>query len=109
MMLNLDRLFRGEAMDRPIKMTVEGHSLVIVAAKFAEAEDLETTGISQHGTVPGHEPVQAAHVVDKPVTGPHVEMVSVGEDERCTQFSEFAWLHRFDRRLSSNGREDWRL
>jgi hypothetical protein len=38
-------------------------------AEFGEGEDLEATGVGEHGAIPAHELVHATHTSDEAVTG----------------------------------------
>ena len=89
-------------------MTLEGYTIIIDLAGLRQRKNLETTRVSEHGTVPLHEFVQAAHVADKFVTGTQVEMIGVAQNKRGVDVLEMLRRESLDRRLRADGREDRR-
>jgi len=69
---------------------------------------LKATRVREHGTMPLHELVQAAHVADEFVAGTQIEMIGIAQDKRSVDVLEVLGRESLDRRLRANGREDWR-
>jgi hypothetical protein len=97
---------RREAVAAAVEVGLEGHAVVVNAARVAEAEDLEAAAVGQDGAVPGHEAVQPAQVADEFVAGAQVEVVGVGQHQRRPQLAQIARPHRLDRGLCADGGED---
>ena len=68
----------------------------------------KATRVSEHGTLPLHELVQAAHVAHKFVAGTQVEMIGVAQHERGVDILEMFGRESLDCCLRANGREDRR-
>lgn len=49
--------------------------------------------------------MQSAHLAHEIVAGTQMQMIRVGEDERCPNIDKIAGQHGFDRRLGADGRE----
>ena len=107
-LLNGDGLFGREAMRRAVNVTLEGHTLIVNLAGLRKREDLKAARVGEHGTLPLHELVQAAHIADKFVAGTQIEMIGVAQHERGVDVSEMFGRERLDRGLRANRREDRR-
>ncbi len=58
--LDFHRSLRGEQDAAAVAWIAEIHALVIDAIEIAKTEDLKSTGIGEHRSVPAHEPMQSA-------------------------------------------------
>jgi hypothetical protein len=86
-----------------------GAELDAVGGDFAEGvegEDLEAAGVSEDGTRPTDEAMQAAHAADGFVAGTQIQMVSVAEDDFDTEGFERVLGDGFDSALRADGHED---
>src|SRR5215207_831858 len=79
--LNGYGLLRREAVCRAINMTLKGHAVVIDLARLRQRKDLKAPRIGEHGAVPLHELMQAAHVAHEFITWTQVEMIGVTQYE----------------------------
>jgi hypothetical protein len=79
--LDLDRAFGSESPKGPIDMTLELDAVLLDPAQPFEREDLKSTGIGQHGAVPGGEPVQPSHGLDHALTRPQVQVVGIAQND----------------------------
>lgn len=107
-LLNGDGFFGREAMRRAVYVTLEGHAVVVNFAGLRERENLKAARVGEHGTMPLHELVQAAHVAHEFVAGTQIKMIGVAQDERSVDVFEMLRREGLDRRLRANGREDRR-
>lgn len=89
-------------------MTLESHAVVVNFAGLREREDLKAARVGEHGMMPLHEFVQAAHVAHEFVTRTQVKMIGVAQHERGIDVLEVFGREGLDRRLRANGREDRR-
>ena len=106
--LNGNGLLRREAMRRTVNVTLEGHAVIVYFTRLRQRENLESTRVGEHGAMPLHELVQAAHVADKFIPGAQIKMIGVAQDERCVDVLEVFGREGLDRRLRAHRREDRR-
>ena len=69
---------------------------------------MKAAGVGQHGTMPLHKLVQAAHIAHELIAGTQVEMICVAQDERGIDLLEVLGREGLDRRLRAHRCEDWR-
>src|ERR1700716_3040225 len=60
--LDLRGLLRSEEMLRAVEMRTEAHAFIGYFSQFGKTEDLVAAGISENGTRPGHELVEASEL-----------------------------------------------
>lgn len=106
--LDGNAFFRGEAVAGAVNVGLEGDAVSVNFAAAAEAEDLEATAVGQNWPRPGHEAVQAAHLLDDVVARPEVEVVGVGQDELRAQLHQISRPQRLDRGLGAHRGKDGR-
>ena len=107
--LDLHRLLGREDVRGAVEMRAKRDAFFADLAQLAEAEDLESAGVGEHGAIPRHEAVESAKLADVLVSGPQIEMVSVAENDLGAQFFEDVLgngLHCGD---GANGHEDRRF
>ena len=102
--------FRREGVQIAIEVRLEHHALVGDLAQAAQAEHLVAAGIRKDGVGPGHEAVQPAEFADDRRTGPHIQVIGVGQDDACAQvFGEIAFAEPLDGSLRAHRHEDRRF
>lgn len=69
---------------------------------------MKAARVGEHGTLPLHELVQAAHVAHEFVAWTQVKMIGVTQHERGVDVFEMLRRESLDRRLCADGREDRR-
>ena len=69
---------------------------------------MKAARVGEHGTLPLHELMQAAHVANEFVAGTQVEMIGVAQHERGVDVLEVFGREGLDRCLRTHGREDRR-
>ena len=67
---------------------------------------MKAARVGEHGALPLHELVQAAHVAHEFVAGTQVEMIGVAQDERGVDVLEMFGRESLDGRLRANRCED---
>ena len=105
-LLDRNRLLGCEAMRGAVNVTLEGDAVVVNFAGLRKREDLKTARVGEHGPLPLHELVQAAHVAHEFVAGAQVEMIGVAQYERSIDILEMFGREGLDRCLCAHGRED---
>ena len=65
--------------------------------------------VGQDRPFPAHEPMEAAEALDPFVARPQVEVVRVGEDDRCADLDEVVRVERLDRGVRADRHELGRL
>lgn len=69
---------------------------------------MKAARVGEHGTLPLHEFVQAAHLAHEFVAGTQVKMIRVAQHERGVDVLEMFRRESLDRRLRADRREDGR-
>ena len=77
-------------------MRAKGHSILVQLAQFAQAEDLESSGIGKDRAPPRHETVQTAHFADGFDARAQVQVIGVSENDVCAKFFENVLRHSLD-------------
>jgi hypothetical protein len=88
---------------------LERHAAVVDLDLAAEREDLVAAAVGQDRSVPAHEAVQAAESLDAFGTGPHVQVVAVGEDQLGAGRLHLFGRQALQRRVGADRREARRL
>lgn len=104
--LNGDGLFGREAMRRAVNVAFEGHAVVINFAGLCEGKNLKAARIREHGLVPLHKLVQAAHVAHQFVAGTQVKVIGVAQHQRGVDLLEMFGGECFYGGLRADGRKD---
>jgi len=86
-------------------MAFECHTIIVDFAGLRKRENLKTTRVGEHGTMPLHELVQATHVAYEFVAGAQVEMICVAQHERGIDVLKMFGCESLDCRLCANRRE----
>lgn len=89
-------------------MTLEGHTILIDPTGWCKRKDLKAAGVSEHGSRPLHETVQAAHRAHELGPRPQVKVVRIAQHKRGVDICELFRCQSLDRRLCANRREDRR-
>ena len=92
-------------MRRAVQMRLKLDALLAQLAERVQAEDLKPSAVSQYRALPGHEPVQAAELIYGRMSGPQIQVIGVGEDDRRPGFFEHLLRQRLDCALSADGHE----
>ena len=71
-------------------------SLFAQPAQAFQAEDLKPATVGQNRTIPGHETVQSAGLLNPLKPRPQIQMVGVGQDDFGPDFAQFARGHGLD-------------
>ena len=77
--LNLHALLRPHEYLSAVNVGVKVHSLLLNLSKSRQGKHLKAAGVRQDRSVPVHELVQAAKLLNQLVPGPHMKMVGVGQ------------------------------
>ena len=96
-------------MLRAIKVRTKTHSFISDFAKLGKTEYLVAAGIGEDGSIPGHEPVQAAKFANQFVTGTEVQMIGVAKNNLRAEFFQGFVPERLDRSLCANWHEKRRV
>lgn len=96
-------------MSRAVYVRVKLDTIVTQLAKRVQTEDLKSAAVRQDRTLPGHESVQAAELIDGNVTGPQIEMIGVAENDRRAGLFEHLLREGLDRSLGAYGHEHRRV
>jgi hypothetical protein len=107
-LLDRDGLLRCEAVRRTVDMALEGYTVVVDLAGLRQGKDLKPARVGQHGTMPLHELVQAAHVAHKLISGPQIEMIRIAQHERSIDVPEMLRGQGLDRCLRTHRGKDRR-
>src|SRR5689334_21854855 len=107
--LDFHRLLRRKDVRRAIEVRAKCYAFLTDLAEFAEAEDLKSAGVGEHGAIPRHEAVEASKLADVLVSRSEIEMVSVAENDFRAQFFEDVLRNGLHCGDSANGHEDWRF
>lgn len=105
-LLNLNRFLGGEAMRRAVDVTLEGHAIFVDLAGLRERKDLKATRIRQHGAMPLHEVMQAAHITDQFIAGTQIQMIRIAQNQRGVDVFEVFRRESFDRCLCAHRCKD---
>ena len=89
-------------------MRPEGGALLAQLAQVAKAEDLEAAAVGQDGSIPAHERMQAAELLDQLRARPQHQVIGVGEDDLRACLAQFFRRDAFDGGLRADGHEDGR-
>ena len=94
--LDLDGPLRRELARGPVDMGAEGDAVLVQRPQRAERQRLIAARIREYGSVPVHEPMQAAERRDALGAGPQHQVVGIGEDDRGAGRGHIVGLHRLD-------------
>ncbi len=83
-------------------MALEGHAVAIDLAGLGQGKDLKTTRIGQHGMRPLHKTMQSAHLTDKLVAGPQIQVIGIAQNKRSLDPFELLGSQGFDTRLGAD-------
>ena len=107
--LYLHHFFGREKVFAAVYVRIEPHALVLYIVELCEGEDLKAAAVGEDGPVPVHELVQPSRLSDQLVTGAHIEVIGVCEDDLRTRLFQIARQDALDGRLRSHGHIDGRL
>ena len=105
-LLNGNGLLGREAMRRAVDVTLERHAVIVDLAGLCQREDLKAARVGEHGAVPLHERMQAAHIAHEFVAGTQVEMIGIAQYECSVDILKMFGRESLDCGLRTNGRED---
>jgi hypothetical protein len=105
--LDVDGRFGGEHVLIAVEMGSEKDAFFGDFAEGVETEDLESAGIGEDGSGPGHEFVESAELTDGFVAGAEEEVISIGEDDFGVEVvQQLNGEEALDGRLGADGHED---
>ncbi len=90
-------------------MIVKLHAFFGDLADPGEGEDLEAAAIGEDGFVPVCKLVQSAGSTHDLHARPHKEVISVSQNDLCTERLQLHGMDSFHRGLRADGHEDGRL
>jgi len=97
---------RGEPRGRTVVDRSERHAVVVRREdRVAEREDLESAGVGEDRTVPGHETMEAAELCDHVLAWAKVQVVGVAEQDRRAERAQLVRVDEFDGRLGADRHE----
>ena len=74
-------------------MAGKGDALLGDLPQAGQGENLEAAGVREDGTVPVHEPVQAAHLPHHVVAGAQMQVIGVGQLDLAAQIVKVEGVH----------------
>ena len=92
--LDLHALLRAHKNLPPVDVGGEIHALLLDLPQGGQGKHLEASGIREDGPVPGHEPMQSAHVPDQSVPGPKMQMVGIRQHHLGAEALQIAGAQR---------------
>ena len=75
-------------------MILEMDSLGCELAQFCQRKNLVTAAVGQDRSIPIHKTVQPAKVSEHIEPRPHIQVVSVSQNDLCIEFVQFTGAHR---------------
>ena len=84
-------------------------SLVGDLPQLRETVDLKAAGIGEHGARPADEAMQPVHAPDGLMSRAKIEVISVAENDLCTERFDDVLRHGFHAASRSHGHEHWRF
>ena len=84
----------------------EGHTLIRDLHELSMAKDLKATRVCEDGSVPAHERMKAAHVLDEVGTGTLREVVGIGKQDPRADGLELVGQKALYRSLRPHWHED---
>ena len=73
---------------------MKGYAFLLDLAQGRQRKHLKAAGVGQHRTVPAHEFVQTAHLLDDLVARPDVQMIGVGQLNLAAKLLEIERVNR---------------
>ena len=92
--LDLHGLLRAHKNAPPVDVRGEGHALLLDLLQTGQGEHLKAAAVGEHGAVPPHELVQAAHVPHHPVAGAQMQVIGVGQLDLTAQLFQVKGVYR---------------
>jgi hypothetical protein len=99
-------MLRREEVAAAVQVGAEANALVGHLAQLAQAEDLETAGISEQAAWPADESVQTAHPTNGFVAGAEIEVIGVAENDFGAKGLQDVLGDGFDGAGCADGHED---
>ena len=104
-MLDIDADLGREEPQGAVEVRAELDPLLPEPAQLGQAEDLEAAGVREDGPIPGHEPMEPAHVTHQLVAGSQEQMVCVGENDLGARRAEIVGIETLDGSLRGDRHE----
>ncbi len=82
--LDFDCAFWCQLATSAVHVTLKLHAVVVDLAEAFERKDLKAPGVGEQRPFPRHELVEPAKLRDHLFTGPHVQVIGVGEHDLRT-------------------------
>src|SRR5215472_6855862 len=92
-----------------IKVILKVNAFVRDLSQLREGKNLVPTAISQNRSIPVHEFMQAAEMLDHVDARSDKQMISIPENDLSIEFTQFSRSHSFHRSLPPDGHERRRI
>ena len=92
--LDAHALLRSHENLAAVNVRVKGYAFLLDLAQGRQRKHLKAAGVGQHRTVPAHEFVQTAHLLDDLVTRTDVQMIGVRQLNLAAQLLEIECVNR---------------
>ena len=92
-------------MSRPVEVRAERHSFFADLPQIVQTKNLKAARVGEDGSIPRHEPMQAAHLSNGLDSGAQVKMIGIGKQNPDAKFFQHILRDTLDRSQRSDRHE----